>query len=76
MANSSDEHSGSEEEIPQRPRVADTVKVVERKSAKPPRAPRKKAESESTGEDDDVPSVQSQPEDELVTDSKNIQGST
>ena len=32
MANSSDEHSGSEEEIPQQPRVAGKVKVVERKS--------------------------------------------
>nr|XP_020188097.1 uncharacterized protein LOC109773792 [Aegilops tauschii subsp. strangulata] len=70
MENSSDEHSGSEEEIPQRPRVAGKAKVVERKSTKPPRAPKKKAESKTT--DDDIPSTHSQPEDELVTDSKTM----
>ena len=47
MANSSEEHSGSEEEIPQQSRVADKAKVAERKSAKPPKAPKKKVESES-----------------------------
>ena len=70
MANSSDEYSGSEEEIPQQPRVADKGKVVKRKSVKPPRAPKKKAKSESADEvDDDIPSAHGQPEDELVTDS-------
>ena len=62
MANSSEEHSGSEEEIPQQPRVAE-IKV-----AKPPKVPKKKSESESAN----IPSAHSQPEDELVTDSKTM----
>ena len=72
MKNSSDEHSGSEEEIPQQSRVADKAKVAERKSAKPPKVPKKKYESESAKEDDDIPSTHSQPEDELVTESKTL----
>ena len=72
MANSSDEHSGSKEEIPQQSRVADKAKVAERKSAKPPKAPKKKVESESVEEDDDIPSAHSHPENELVTDSKTL----
>ena len=72
MANSLDEHSGSKEDIPQQPQVAVTAKVVERKSTKPPRAPKKNVESESAEEDDDVPSAHSQPEDEFVTDSKTM----
>ena len=68
MANSSDVHFGSKEEIPQQSRVADKAKVAERKSAKPPKAPKKKVKSESAEEDDDIPSAHSQPEDELVTD--------
>jgi hypothetical protein len=73
MANSLDEHSGSWEEIPLQPRVADKANVVERKSAKPPRAPKKKSESESAEEvEDNIPSAHSQPEDVLVTDSKTM----
>ena len=44
-----------------------------KKSAKPPRAPKKKAELESADDiDDDIPSAHSQPEDELVNDSKTM----
>ena len=52
--------------------VTDKAKMTERKSIKPPKALKKKVESESAEEDDDVPSAQSQPEDELVTDSKTM----
>ena len=71
-ANSSDVHFGSKEEIPQQPRVADKAKVAERKSAKPPKGPKKKVQSESAEEDDDIRSAHSQPKDELVTDSKTL----
>nr|XP_020165050.1 DNA ligase 1-like [Aegilops tauschii subsp. strangulata] len=72
MENSSEEHSGSVDDIPQQPRVADKAKVTERKSTKLPKAPKKKVKSESTEEDDDIPSAHSQPEDELVTNSKTL----
>ena len=53
--------------------MADKAKVTERISAKPPKAPKKKKpESESAEEDDDIPSALSQPEDELVTNSKTL----
>jgi len=45
MANSSEEHSGSKEEIPQMPHVAAKVRLAERKAAKPPKIPKKKSES-------------------------------
>ena len=59
FSNSSDEHFGSDEEIPQQPWVANKAKVAERKSAKPLRAPKKKDESEFA-EDDDIPSAHSE----------------
>ena len=52
--------------------MADKAKWLKEKSAKPPKGPKKKVQSESAEEDDDIPSAHSQPEDELVTDSKTM----
>ena len=74
MALSSEEHSWSKEEIPQLLRVAERAKLAgERKASKTPKILKKKHESESEDEeDDDIPSAHSQPEDDLITDSKTL----
>jgi hypothetical protein len=73
MGQSSEEQSGSEEEIPQVPRVADRKRLTgAAKPSKPPKVPKKKSESELEEEEDDIPSDFSQPEDELITDSKTL----
>ena len=74
MAHSLEEQSGSEEEIPQMTHVAERAKLTgERKAAKPPKISKKISESETEDvEEDDIPSAHSQPEDELITDSKTL----
>ena len=69
MAQSLEEHSGSEGELPLLPPMSERMRLTGRgKSSKPPKAPKKKPVSKSEEESEEVPSIHSQPEDELVTD--------
>ena len=69
MAQSSEEHSGSEGELPQLPPMFERMRLAgQGKSSKPPKAPKKKPVYESEEESEEVSSAHNQPEDELVTD--------
>ena len=73
MAQSSEEYSFSQGELPQLPPRSERMRLTGGgKSSKPPNTPKKKSESESDEEEDDIPSAHSQPEDEQVTDSKTL----
>ena len=69
MALSSDEYTDFEGDLPQPPPRSDRMSLTGGgRSSKPPKTPKKKSEFESKGNDKEVPSAHSQPEDELVTD--------
>lgn len=73
MAQSLEKRSGSEEDIPQVPRVVEQKRLaITAKSSKPPRVLKKKVASEPEKEEDDIPSAHSPPEDDLVTNSKTL----
>ena len=73
MAQSSEEQSGSEEEIPRVPHMAERKRLTGAvKPSKPPKVTKKKSESESEEEEDDIPLAHSQPKDEHITDSKTL----
>ena len=68
MAQSSEEYLDSEREFPQLPPRSERMRLTRGgKSSEPPISSKKKLVSESEGDDDEIPSAHSQPEDELVT---------
>ena len=73
MSQSSVEHSDSKGYLPQfSPRTEQMRLTGGGKSSKPPKAPKKRQESVSEGDSEEIPSAHSQPEDELVTDALTI----
>src|SRR6266566_2051381 len=73
MSQSSEEHSNSEGYLPQFPPRSERMRMTGGgKSSKPPKAPKKRQESVSEEDSEEIPSAHSQPEDELVTDALTI----